>query len=355
MKPASLLLALSLLSGGCTATRMVINNAPMPDDHKYMHKTEMPRSGVPVVFAESVHPVSEMDTLFEDCDTYAFLVLQGDSLCYSHYDFGCCDSTPLCLFSVSKSFVSTLLGIAVDQGLIGSVQDLLSAYLPAAAALASDSVRICDLLNMRAGFYENGYTTARLYYSPDVYRELSRMEPNRARGEFHYSSLCTQLLTALLLKVTGMQPADYMQLNLWEPLGMACDGYVCTDSAGSGRMLGFSGICCAPVDALKLSVLYRDGGEFMGRRIVSEQWIDECLNPKSMSDDKDGACYNHHWYVLVPGREFYAKGLFGQYLYVNRDTDTVIARFGAERGSTDWIEVFRTVSDRLGASNAARN
>ena len=76
-----------------------------------------------------------MDTLFEDCDTYAFLVLQGDSLCYSHYDFGCCDSTPLCLFSVSKSFVSTLLGIAVDQGLIGSVQDLLSAYLPAAAAL----------------------------------------------------------------------------------------------------------------------------------------------------------------------------------------------------------------------------
>lgn len=355
MKHPCFIVILAVFMCGCTATRVVINNAPMLDDHKYVSRTELPRSLSPVVFARSVCDVSDMDTLMEDRTTCAFLVLQGDSLCYSYYDFGCCDTTQLCLFSISKSFVSTLIGIAIDQGLIGSERDLLSAYLPASAALASDSVRICDLLNMRAGFRENGYTTARLYYSPDVYRELSRMEPNRPRGEFHYSSLCTQLLTALLLETAREEPAEYLQTNLWEPLCMLYDGYVCTDSPRSNRIRGFSGICCTPLDALKLSVLYRDGGEFMGRRIVSREWIDKCLNPAVMSDDKEGACYNYHWYVLVPGREFFAKGLFGQYLYVNRDTDTVIARFGVEQGPTDWIETFREISGLLGARLTVQN
>ena len=353
MKPANFLFALSLALCGCTVTRVVINNAPRPDDHKYEHRVALPRSAAPVCFAQSASAVSGIDTLLEDRNTCAFLVLQGDSLCYSYYDFGCCDTTQLCLFSGSKSFISTLIGIAIDQGFIGSSQDLLSDYLPCTAALISDSVRICDLLDMRAGFRENGYTTARLYYSPRVYRELAHVKPNRPHGEFHYSSLCTQLLTALLLQATGMEPADYLERNLWEPLRMVCDGYVCTDAAESGRILGFSGMCCTPEDALKLSVLYRDGGVFMGERVVSEQWIDECLNPKVMSDDKNGACYNRHWYVLVPGREFYAKGLFGQYLYVNRDTDTVIARFGVEQGSADWIEMFRMISDALSAPSEA--
>ncbi len=348
MKSFPIFLSLAAVLCGCTVVRVVVNNAPRPDDHIYASGIVLPRSASPVGFARAESFCWPVDTLLDDQCTCAFLVMQGDSLCYAYYDFGCCDTTRLCLFSVSKSFISTLIGIAVDQGYINSPDDLLSEYLPESAALFADSVTVRDLLNMRTGFRENGYATARLYYTPRMSREMAHMACNRAPGEFHYSSLCTQLLTSLLEKATRTPACDYLRDNLWDPLCMLCDGYVCTDSPRGDRIKGFSGICCTPMDAMKLSVLYRDGGEFMGRRIVSEQWIDSCLNPGSMSMDKNGACYNYHWYVLEPGREFFAKGLFGQYLYVNRDTDTVIARFGIREGATDWIDVFRTVASALG-------
>lgn len=336
----------------CTATRILVYNAPQADDHKYLDKIPLPPSTAPVHFARNVEQNMEIDSLMDET-TCAFLVLQGDSICYSYYDYGCCDTTCLCMFSISKSFIGTLIGIAIDDSLINSAGDPIAAYLPCTAALIPDGISINELLDMRAGFHESGYTTARLYYCPDMTREIVHITGNRKRGDFHYSSMCTQLLSSLLEQASRQSAATYLADRLWEPLGMQKQGYVCIDSPKTDCIRSFYGICCTPMDALKLSVLYRDGGVFMDKRIVSEKWINSCINPTNMSNDKNGACYNHHWWVLVPGREFFAKGLLGQYLYVNRDTDTVIARFGVEKGGTDWIETFRIISENLGGKTKA--
>lgn len=331
---------------GCTTLRMFVFSIPTDRDTPLFCSDTLPVSYNPYRLATAHFAPSEaVDTMFEDLSTTAVIVVRGDSVVYSRYADGygpdtCCD-----MFSVTKSFVGALLGIAVGQGYL-SPTDLVSKYLPATGARLSDSVRVIDLVNMRAGIGESGYQTALLYYTPNLARNTATAYAEIPLGMFAYASRATQLLGYVIEAATGVPLTDYFIDNYWLPTRAANRGFWSVDSRRHHATRCFCGLCITPSEVVKLGMIYRDGGMLNGCRIVPQEWIERTLNPAVESADRNNSTYNCGWYIVRPDHEFMAQGFLGQILYVNRDTDTVVARFGKERASTDWVAAMQ----RLAAS-----
>lgn len=187
-------------------------------------------------------------------------------------------------FSVAKSFVSTLVGIAIDEGLIGSVEDPVTDYLPELAVRDPRFERITlrDLLTMSSGirFWETDLPwpwtddTCTLYGVDlrDVALNGTRIE--RPPGqEWHYNNYHPLLLGMVLERATGMSVSDYMATRLWQPMGAEADATWNLDSDRSGFEKMESGLNAMPVDFARFGLLSLHDGEWTGTRIVSEEPI----------------------------------------------------------------------------------
>jgi CubicO group peptidase (beta-lactamase class C family) len=262
-------------------------------------------------------------------------------------------------FSVAKSVLSTLVGIAIDEGLIESVQDPLTRYVPELAERDPRFARITlrDLLTMSSGirywdtdlpwpWADDTYT----YYGVDlrdVARKRTRIE--RPPGqEWHYNNYNPLLLGLVLERASGMSVSRYMSTRLWQRLGAEADATWSLDSKRSGFEKLESGVNAAPIDYARFGLLFLHGGEWNGARIVSEEWVRAATRTDTRTDP--AAHYQYFWWIDVnrPGR-FYALGDYGQYVYVAPDADAVVVRLGRDWGSDNrtWLRTFRGVADRL--------
>ena len=200
----------------------------------------------------------DLDEFLEETDTLAFVVVHENRLVRERYFGGSTRESLLTSFSVAKSFVSALVGIAIDEGLIGSVDDPVTNYLPELAARDSRfrEVTLRDLLTMSSGIsYEEGgfpslgddtYT----YYGVDL-RDVAL---NRTRIEqppgvvWQYNNYHPLLLGLVLERTTGTSISDFMATRLWQPLGAEADATWSLDSDGSGFEKLESGVNATAVD-----------------------------------------------------------------------------------------------------------
>ncbi|HEY2959066.1 MAG TPA: serine hydrolase [Actinomycetota bacterium] len=300
---------------------------------------------------------------FEDSlratDTLAFLVVHHDRLVYERYLGGADRGTRQTSFSVAKSFVSTLVGIAIDERLIGSVTDPVTRYLPELAARDQRFARITlrDLLTMSSGirYWETDLPwpwadDTFTYYGVNL-REiaLDRTVIERPPGKvWHYNNYHPLLLGMVLERATGMPVSDYMASRLWQPLGAEGDASWNLDSERSGFEKMESGLNATPVDFARFGLLALHQGTWNGHRIVSKEWIRAATAADTSTDP--ARHYQYFWWVDTqrPGR-LYALGNYGQYIYVAPDADAVVVRFGRDWGvdNRTWLATFRDVSDRL--------
>ncbi len=291
--------------------------------------------------------------------TRAFLVLQHDRLVYERYFDGSDRQTLQTSFSVAKSFVSTLVGIAIDEGFIGSIKDPVTDYLPELAARDPRFERITlrDLLTMSSGirywdtdlpwpWADDTFT----YYGVNL-REiaLNRTRIERPPGqEWHYNNYHPLLLGLVLERATGMSVSEFMATRLWQPLGAERDATWSLDSERFGFEKMESGLNATAVDYARFGLLFLHRGEWNGKHIVSEDWVRAATAADTTTDPAD--FYQYFWWVDVerPGR-FYALGNLGQYIYVAPDADTVVVRLGRSRGvdTPTWRAVFRDIADQL--------
>jgi CubicO group peptidase (beta-lactamase class C family) len=299
------------------------------------------------------------DTFLRTNDTLAFVVARGDRLVYERYFQGSERATRQTSFSVAKSFLSTLVGIAIDDGLIGSVDDPITDYLPELATRDRrfDRITLRDLLTMSSGIrYEeptipvpwgDDVTT---YYGVDLRDAgLNGTEIERPpREEWHYNNYHPLLLGMVLERVTGRSVSEFAATELWRPLGAEQDATWSLDSERSGFEKLESGLNAAPVDYARFGLLFLHGGEWHGTRIVSADWVRAATAPDATGDP--AAHYQYFWWVDLerPGR-FYALGNLGQYIYVAPDADAVIVRNGSEWGVDNdmWLRTFREIADQL--------
>jgi CubicO group peptidase (beta-lactamase class C family) len=305
----------------------------------------------------------DFDRFLRESDTLAFLVVRNDRLVYELYFGGAGSRDRQTSFSVAKSFLSTLVGIAIEEGLIGGVSDPVTDYVP--ELLDRDPrfgrITLRDLLTMSSGLRYEEHSLplpwgddVNTYYGTDL-RDLalSATEIERPPGwAWQYNNYNPLLIGLVLERATGMSVSRYMSTRLWQPLGAGRDATWSLDSAGSAFEKMESGLNATPIDYARFGELFLHDGAWNGRQIVSEEWVNDATAADATADPARD--YQYFWWIDTerPGR-FYALGNLGQYIYVAPDAGTIIVRNGSDWGAENetWLGTFRAIADQLASGS----
>jgi CubicO group peptidase (beta-lactamase class C family) len=313
--------------------------------------------------------VGDVERFLDGTLTTAFIVIRNDTILYEKYFNGWGRDSVFTSFSVAKAFVSTLVGVAVDRGLIHSVADPITAYLPELARRDPRFARITirDLLRMSSGlrYVEDDppHDDQRTYMDPDLRRagldgSAIVEEPG---GHWLYNNYNPLLLGMVLERVSGRSVTDLLQTEIWEPLGMEFGGSWSLDSRADGFEKMESGINARAIDYAKLGSLFLGHGMWNGRRIVSASWIAEASQPwpapAGYYTDEDffGRGGHYFGYFIWGDRrdggesDFHTVGNKGQYVYVSPQKHLIIVRTGIQFGipSSRWLRLFRELADQF--------
>jgi CubicO group peptidase (beta-lactamase class C family) len=309
--------------------------------------------------------------------TTGIVVLKDGELAYEAYFRGNDVATTPILMSVSKSVVSFLVGVAVDEGKIESLERPVDSYVPALKGSGYEGVRLKDVLQMSSGIrFNEDYADlnsdiahlAMAFVNGSVNDFVRHLQRRRPPGTFHhYVSADTQVVAMVLEAATGEQLADLTQSRLWARLGAEYDAYWLTDRAGDEFALG--GLNATVRDMARFGQLYaRDGRNFAGEQLVSADWVRASVTPDAphLMPGRDNPLhdwpmgYGYQWWIPenqpTQGRgDFSAIGIYGQFVYVNPTENVVVAKTSAyEDYNTDGdemefesMEAFRAIARGL--------
>ncbi|MEM7430961.1 MAG: serine hydrolase [Pseudomonadota bacterium] len=282
-------------------------------------------------------------TFIEETDTSALLVLKDGNVRYENYWLTGGREVPWLSMSVAKSFVSALVGIAVEDGLI-DIETPISDYVPELADSAFDGVRVKDVLQMSSGAAWNedygdpdsdvNRMGRSMAFGTPLIEFVAQIQPENPPGTFNrYNSAETQALGFLLLATTQQPVTQYMQEKLWHPIGAESDAHWIIDDAGVE--LTFGGFNATARDYAKLGELFRLGGRWNGAQVVPEAWVHDSVTPDAphlmpTANTDQGLGYGYQWWVPASTEgEFLAIGVYNQFIYVNPDRGVVIVKLSA--------------------------
>jgi len=302
--------------------------------------------------------VISIQGFIEDSQTTGFLVLKNGNVAYENYWLGHEQDKQHISFSVAKSFVSALMGIAIEEGFVTSIEQAVTDYVPELVGSGYEGVSIKDVLQMSSGVsfnedYEdfnsdiNRFSRATAFgtslddFSATLVREK---EP----GTFHhYVSIDTQVLGMVLTRATGKSLSYYLSEKIWQPLGMEHQAFWLADDYNMELALG--GLNVSLRDYAKLGWLYLNQGSWTDnqqntQQIVPKQWVIDSItadaphlvagesNPASSSSSG----YGYQWWLPLGAEdEFAAQGIYNQYIYVDPDQNLVIVKNSANYRFTD--------------------
>jgi CubicO group peptidase (beta-lactamase class C family) len=285
-------------------------------------------------------PTRPAEEFLERTYTNALLILKDGRIVSEIYRNGSDERSRFIGWSMTKSITSVLVGCALAERRIDSLDTPIARYLPELAGGGYDGASIRDVMQMRSGVdYEERYDfenpgTAASNHIAALVRNTARfadaartIERNHAPGErFQYKTLDTAVLGWLVERVTGGSVAAYTARCLWEPLGAEADGYYILDGApGIGREFSGAGFNATLRDFGRFGQMMLDGGVANGRRIVSADWVRESTQPSHAEDARRGG-YGLQWWTMGDSDAYSAIGLQGQYVYVDPATRTVVVK-----------------------------
>ena len=287
------------------------------------------------------------DTLQKTIDRYrtvAFLVIKDDSLRHEQYHDGYGTGSLSNSFSVAKSIIGILVGIALNEGKIKSLDDPVYKYYPEYASGENRKLKIRHLLTMSSGLdYDESYTsltspTTRAYYDNKLREQMNDLCLKEEPGKrFEYRSSDTQILSFVLQSATGVSISDYASEKLWKPLGAEHDAQWSLDHE-NGDEKAYCCIYSNARDFARIGKLVLHKGVWNGKRIVSQGFMDEMLTPAPLlNEGENNLTYGYQWWIREQKghKVYYARGILGQYIFVIPDQNMVIVRLGHERAEKD--------------------
>lgn len=272
-----------------------------------------------------------------DSSVYAMVTAKDGVIIDEYYQDGYDENSLFAMHSCSKSFTSALVGIAIEQGYIGGVDDLLADYLPQVYELGNpgkEQITLYHLLTHTSGleWYEwsGSYSNWNEFQSSPNWVEyiLGRNLVSTPGTVFNYSTGNTHLLTAALEAAVGMSAFDYAKENLFGPLGITTAEWG-TDPQGITD--GGNGIRINARDAARFGQLYLNGGVWEGEQVVPAAWVAESTTAKNNGAGDGVGSYGYQWWTRTFGsgnyNTYYAYGAWGQYIFVVPELNlvTVIA------------------------------
>ena len=373
---AALLLMISLAATSCYITRAWHNRNFELKNLKDFDAITLPPSSDPWHFQGGPSGAADLKTWLDSnlagSDSYSFMVVRNDSVLYEKYFNGVAPDSKLPSFSVAKSWISTLVGMALEEGKIKSLQDPVTDYIPELGKRDERfrNITLQHLLDMRSGVksseeYSNPFSDVlKLGFTKNIRPKTLAVKYGKPPGEFEYRSVNTQLLAMVLESATGEPVQDYMKRKLWLPLGMEYEASWNIDSKKHGKVRAFCCLNAATRDFAKLGRLMLRKGEWNGRQLVSSGWVDRSTSldtleafggyknqwwseptRRSFPDSASALAWSKQlpyrsellrisgpgdgWHYVVKYREaFHAEGLLGQFIYVNPAKHLVIVRTG---------------------------
>ncbi len=271
----------------------------------------------------------------------AFLVVQHDSIRIEEYWDNYGPSSLSNSFSMAKSIVGMLTGIALDEGKIKSIDDPVCKYLPEFCDGKNASLTIRHLLTMSSGLnYDEGYSSlfsqvTYSYYGTDLRKQMYDLDVVKEPGkELEYASCNTELLAFIISKVTGMTLSEYASVKLWQPIGAEQDVQWSLDHKNGDE----KAYCCFYSNArdfARIGKLYLHGGSWNGKQVISQAYVTQSVTPAPLTDEgMPNKIYGYQWWLTEQSdhKVFYARGILGQYIFVIPDLDLIAVRLGHERG-----------------------
>ena len=302
----------------------------------------------------------DVNEYLDRTDVSALLILKDGKIRYENYWLTGGREVKWISMSVGKSFVSALIGIALDQGHIKSIQDPVTIYVPQLKDSAYDGVSIKDILQMSSGAsWNEDYgdpnsdinRSVRIFALGGSLDEFAASLTNENEpGTFNrYNSTDTQVLGMLLREATGTSVTEFMQKMLWDPIGAEDNAYWLLDS--ENMEVAYGGLNATARDYAKLGELYRLRGRMNNKQIIPEKWVDESVRPDAphlmpgenpMSDYPLG--YGYQWWIPDESGDYMAIGVYNQFIYVSPKNNSVVVQLAANKiYGVDAIET--TVSE----------
>lgn len=305
---------------------------------------------------EKYNPDNKWNTFeqyLEKKKAVAFIVIRNDSLMYENYFAGYDETSIIPSFSASKSFVSALVGIAIDEGYIYSTSQSITFFLKELESPEFDRITIENLLNMRSGIkFNEGYNSpfadmAKYYYGTDLEKYITKLSVEEPPDiHYNYISVNTLLLSLIVERATNTKLNEYCRQKLWKPLEMEFGASWSIDSEENQTIKSFCCINARARDFAKFGRLYLHYGSWNGNQIVPEKWVKTTRSILNDSRDSQGYPYTYQWRVLENGC-FFAKGILGQYIFVNPDKNLIFVRMGKKYADVDWADLFVELSKQL--------
>lgn len=285
--------------------------------------------------------------------TLAFLIIKKDTLIYEAYFNGYDSNSIIPVFSIAKSYISALVGIALEKDFFKDIEDSMTTYIPELQGKRLGKISLKNLLEMQSGLnYKEKYSSpfadmAKYYYGTNLDKYVQKLQQVETPGmSYNYQSVNTLLLGIALENATGKSPAELLEEWIWQKTDMEFDASWSVDSKKNMRIKAF---CCVNLrarDLAKFGKLYLDKGKWNNEQIIPQSWIEESLHIGNNSRDSGGYPYTYHWRSLEDS-SFFAKGVLGQYLFVDREKDLIFVRLGKSADKINWPEMFRDLAKKL--------
>lgn len=302
-----------------------------------------------------------IDTFLKESSTTGLAVARDGELLHEAYFSGYAANSLPTSFSVAKSFVSALVGIAIEQGDIASEWDPVERYVPALAGSGYGPIPLHHLLTMSSGMdFGEDYANPRSDVNmlpmrvfvfrtsvPDLVKDARVIQKPGVTHQ--YSSSDTLVLGLVLQGATGKTPAQFLEQTIWQPAGMEYPAYWGADRHGHTLAYGF--LSASLRDYLRFGRLYLNEGQRDGQQIIPAAWVARSVNPQEAhlqpSDSTFG--YGYQWWIPEnPEGDFAAIGIWGQYVYVHPGYGVVIAKTSADQDFAgrehETIAVFRALA-----------
>ncbi|MCB2194213.1 MAG: beta-lactamase family protein [Bacteroidetes bacterium] len=325
--------------------RAIIYNTVDIDDYQLFKNREV-KTGTPQPWEISPnynqYEISTKDSaLLAQYETVAFLVIKDTSIVFESYWEGYSEDAISSSFSMAKSVVGLLVGIALDEGKISSVQDPIARYLPEFKD-AKYTITVKDLLTMSSGIqwnesYNNPFSvTTKSYYGNNIDKLILKSKSTQEPGKkYHYKVTDPQLLSIILKRVYKQTLSEITSEKLWKPLG--------AENAASWSLDQEEGdekaTCCFNSNArdfARLGQLILNKGEWNNKQIVSQEYLQEALMPAFYLTDEDNNpvdYYGYQWWICnyKNSMVYYARGILGQYIIAIPEYNLVVVRLGHQR------------------------
>lgn len=296
-----------------------------------------------------------------DRNVTALVILKDGALVFEDYYLGTAPTDRRISWSVAKSFLSALVGVLIDEGAIASLDDPVTKYAPALAGGAYDGATLRHVLNMASGItFDEDY----LDYDSDINRmgrvlalggEMDSFaadlnETFAAPGsQWQYVSIDTHVVGMVVRGATGRSVTDLLGEKIITPLGLEQAPYYLTDGVGTAFVLG--GLNMTTRDYARMGQMFAQNGAWNGTQVVPADWVAASTTPSA----PQGAGYGFQWWIpdgAAPGA-YMARGIYGQYIYIDPAAGVVIATNAADRAFREAgvaeqnVAVFRTITDAL--------